>query len=87
MSMTSAALRMARKAASEAASGVATKVTTVRFVDSPGSTSSSLTPATPSISAVMARILSLSRPSLKLGTHSTIFIQGSFRSRLLLYWN
>ena len=74
MSMTSAALAMARNAASRTASGGPMKVTTVRFVEAPGSTSRSFTPATASISAVMARIFSLSRPSLKFGTHSTSFM-------------
>lgn len=41
-------------------------------VASPGSTSSSLTPPEASMAAVICRITALSRPSLKLGTHSMI---------------
>jgi len=76
--MTSAAFRIARNAASPAASGAPMKVTTVRLVDSPGSTSRSFTPGVASISLVIAWILSRSRPSLKFGTHSTSFMGGSF---------
>jgi hypothetical protein len=74
MSMTSAALAMARNAASTTASSVPIRVTTVRLVASPGSTSSSLAPSTVSICEVMASMTSRSRPSLKLGTHSMSFI-------------
>ena len=71
MSMTSAARLMARNAASATAAGEPTKVTTVRLVSAPGSTSSSRTPAVDSITCVIASILSRSRPSEKFGTHST----------------
>ena len=71
MSISSAAFRIARKAASTTASGGPAKVTTVRFVERPGSTSRSLAPSTVSTVPVMAAITAASRPSLKLGTHST----------------
>src|SRR5881396_3145655 len=64
---------MLRKAASTAASGLPTKVTTVRFVLAPGSTSSRETPSADSIAAVICRMTSRSRPSEKLGTHSMSF--------------
>lgn len=72
MSISSAARFTPAKAASTTASGSPTKVTTVRLVASPGSTSSSLTPPEASMAAVICRITALSRPSLKLGTHSMI---------------
>ena len=72
MSISSAALFTPAKAASTTASGEPTNVTTVRLVASPGSTSSSLTPPEDSMADVIWRIIALSRPSLKLGTHSTI---------------
>ena len=53
-------------------SGSPTKVTTVRFVASPGSTSKSLTPLAASITSVICLITSALRPSEKLGTHSII---------------
>ncbi len=70
MSISSAALRMARNAASTTASGGPAKVTTVRLVAWPGSTSSSAAFSVAAISPVMASITARSRPSLKLGTHS-----------------
>src|SRR6266853_4363896 len=64
---------MPRKAASTAASGLPTKFTTVRLVLAPGSTSSRETPSADSIAAVICRMISRSRPSEKLGTHSISF--------------
>ena len=52
MSISSAALRTTRTAASITASGSPAKVITVRFVALPGSTSSRRTPSTVSTSAV-----------------------------------
>ena len=72
MSISSDARFTPAKAASTTSSGAPTKVTTVRFVASPGSTSRTFTPPAPSIASTIRRITSLSRPSLKLGTHSTI---------------
>ena len=72
MSITSPAFLTALKAASTTASGSPTNVTTVRLVASPGSTSNSFTPSLFSITSVICLITVLSRPSLKLGTHSTI---------------
>ena len=72
MSMTCAARAMARNAASSTAAGLPTKVTTVRWVSTPGSTLSSVTPETASMASVICLILARSRPSEKLGTHSTI---------------
>ena len=85
MSISSAARRTPAKAASTTASGEPTKVTTVRLVASPGSTSSSFTPPDCTMAAVIASITVLSRPSLKLGTHSTIrfSISCAFRNSLL----
>ena len=70
MSMDSAAAAMARNAASTTASGAPAKVTTVRLVALPGSTCRSRAPTTDSIRAVIFRMTSRSRPSLKFGTHS-----------------
>src|SRR6266446_4211142 len=53
---------MPRKAASTAALGLPTKVTTVRFVLAPGSTSSRETPSADSIAAVICRMISSCRP-------------------------
>ena len=66
---------MARNAASSTASGEPTNVTTVRFVASPGSTSSSTAPGVAEISAVMESMTFRSRPSLKFGTHSINFMR------------
>src|SRR6185436_14862904 len=71
MSISSAARAMARKAASPMTSGAPTSVTTVRLVSLPGSTSSTATPSTPRAASTMASIFLASRPSEKLGTHST----------------
>ena len=71
MSSTRAAVLTAWKAASTTAAGLPTKVTTVRLVSAPGSTSSRRTPATASMASVIWRIFARSRPSEKLGTHST----------------
>src|SRR6266567_1864604 len=60
-------------AASTATSGSPTKVTTVRFVLAPASTSSNDTPSTDSIASVICRITFWSRPSEKFGTHSISF--------------
>ena len=70
MSISSLAFFIARKAASTTGPGSPTKVTTVRLVALPGSTSSNCTPATLSIAAVICLMIAMSRPSLKLGTHS-----------------
>ena len=70
MSISSAALAMARNAASHTASGSPAIVTTVRFVAAPGSTSSRRTPSTVSTWAVIWSMTARSRPSEKLGTHS-----------------
>ena len=72
MSISSAAFFTPAKAASTTASGEPTNVTTVRLVASPGSTSSTLTPPEVSMADTIRPITALSRPSLKLGTHSTI---------------
>ena len=72
MSISCAAFLTQRKAASTTTDGSPTKVTTVRLVASPGSTSNNLTPLTRSTSSVICLITSLFRPSLKLGTHSMI---------------
>lgn len=72
MSISSAAFFTPAKAASTTASGEPTNVTTVRLVASPGSTSSTLTPPEVSMADTIRSITALSRPSLKLGTHSTI---------------
>jgi len=71
MSISSAAFAIPANAPSTTASGSPTNVTTVRFVVAPGSTSSSLTPSTRAIAAVIASITARSRPSLKFGTHSS----------------
>src|SRR5206468_11415521 len=73
MSINSVAILIARNAAATAASGSPTKVTTVRFVLAPGSTSSNDTPSTDSIASVICRITFCSRPSEKFGTHSISF--------------
>src|SRR5437762_13307108 len=73
MLIISAVFLIARNAASTAASGFPTKVTTVRFVLAPGSTSSNETPSTDSIASVICRITPKSRPSEKFGTHSINF--------------
>ena len=72
MSITSVARLTPATAASITASGSPTKVTTVRFVASPGSTSSNLTPFTASMASVICFTASMLRPSEKLGTHSII---------------
>ena len=69
--MTLAAAAMPRNAASSTLSGSPTKVTTLRLVSAPESTSMSFTPDTDSMASVIWRILARSRPSEKLGTHST----------------
>ena len=69
--MVSAAARPARTAASTTASGDPTKVTTVRLVARPGSTSSRVTSSTDSMASVIRRMTAGSRPSEKLGTHSS----------------
>ena len=76
MSMSSPALRIARNAASQTATGSPTKVTTVRLVALPGSTLSSFTPSTDWISPVIWRMIAGSRPSLKFGTHSSSCLMG-----------
>src|SRR5215510_1599610 len=76
MSINSAAFLIPRNAASTVASGSPTKVTTVRFVLAPGSTSSNETPSTDSIASVICRITLWSRPSEKFGTHSMSFFIG-----------
>src|SRR5947208_1111145 len=76
MSISSAAFLIPRNAASTAASGSPTKVTTVRFVLAPGSTSSNETPSTDSIALVICRITFWSRPSENFGTHSISFFIG-----------
>ena len=82
MSIVSAARFTPRKAASTTSSGDPTNVTTVRLVASPGSTSSSRIPSTDPMASVICRITAASRPSLKLGTHSTIlFIITNFSKR------
>jgi len=48
-----------------------TNVTTVRLVSFPGSTSNSVIPSTALMASVISLILAKSRPSEKLGTHST----------------
>ncbi len=70
MSINSDAFFMAKNAASITASGVPTKVTTVRLVAFPGSTFSSFTPSTVSIESVICLITAISEPSEKFGTHS-----------------
>ena len=72
MSISSVARLIAATAASHTASGSPTKVTTVRFVASPGSTSKSFTPLAASITSVICLMTSALRPSEKLGTHSII---------------
>src|SRR2546421_42756 len=73
MSINSAAFLIPRNAASTAASGFPTKVTTVRFVVAPGSTSSNETPSIDLIAPVICRMILSSRPSEKFGTHSISF--------------
>src|SRR4029079_14065873 len=73
MSISSAAFLIPRNAASTVVSGSPTKVTTVRLVLAPGSTSSNDTPSTNSIASVICRITFWSRPSEKFGTHSISF--------------
>ena len=65
---------MPKNAASITDSGLPTIVTTVRLVSAPGSTSNKVIPETDSIASVISFISAVSRPSLKLGTHSMIFI-------------
>ena len=79
ISINSVAFLIARNAASTAASGLPTNVTTVRFVLAPGSTSNSETPSTDAITSVICRMMFWSRPSEKFGTHSINFCmaQGS----------
>src|SRR5207237_7572199 len=76
ISINSDAFLIARNAASTAASGLPTNVTTVRLVLAPGSTSNSETPSTDSIASVICRITFWSRPSEKFGTHSMSFFIG-----------
>jgi hypothetical protein len=64
---------MAFRAASNAASGFPAKVKTERFVSDPASTDRSLTPSIPVTEAEMASRTFVFLPSLKFGTHSTIF--------------
>src|SRR3972149_1300792 len=71
MSMCSTEARPARTAASTTTSGAPTKVITVRLVDTPGSTSSRVTPSTEVMAAAMASMTLRSLPSEKFGTHST----------------
>ncbi len=73
ISISSAAFLIPRKAASTAASGLPTKVTTVRFVVAPGSTSSSETPSVDLIASLICLMMFSSRPSEKFGTHSISF--------------
>ena len=56
MSISSAALRIARNAASSTTAGSPASVTTVRLVAAPGSTSSRTAPSVSEISLVMASI-------------------------------
>ena len=78
--MSSEAFFTARNAAVHTGSGSPTKVTTVRFVAAPGSTSRSFMPSTDSITSVIYLMTAISRPSLKLGTHSIIcFISLRFK--------
>ena len=73
MSMRALATRAAASAPSTTAAGSPTKVTTVRFVDAPGSTSSSEQPGVARIASAIASMTARSRPSEKFGTHSMIF--------------
>ncbi len=82
MSISSAAFCTARNAASATGSGSPMKVTTVRLVLSPGSTSSSSTPCTASTASVISLMTDMSRPSEKLGTHSMTFFMAYARWRV-----
>ena len=73
ISISSEAFFIELNAAFLTASGEPIKVTTVRFISKPGSTSSSFTPSTFSISSVICFIISDRCPSEKLGTHSISF--------------
>src|SRR5271156_20894 len=70
-SISSAALPTPRSAASATASGSPAMVTTLRLWSASLSRSSRYTPATWRMASTMASILAASRPSEKLGTHST----------------
>ena len=70
MSMSLAAIEIARNAASMTRPGSPTKVTTVLFVALPGSTFNNRIPSTLSIESVICLMIDRSTPSLKLGTHS-----------------
>src|SRR5262245_55344263 len=74
MSMSDAAFLIARNDASSTASGGPIRVITVRLVAAPGSTSRSMAPGVPPISAAIASMTARSRPSLKFGTHSISFM-------------
>ena len=60
---------MPKNAASSTAVGEPTKVTTVRLVSGPGSTSNKVMPPILSMALVITLIFDKSLPSLKLGTH------------------
>src|ERR1700693_1434314 len=74
-SIRSPATRMPAKAASTAVSTGATKVMTERLWDASEETSRTETPSTDAIAVRISSITSGRRPSEKLGTHSTSFIQ------------
>ena len=74
ISMSSPAFLTTLNAASTTARASPTKVTTVRFVASPESTSSSFTSSLLFMTSVIWLMMPISRPSLKFGTHSTIFL-------------
>src|SRR5262249_53547348 len=82
MSIRDAAFSIAAYAARSTPSIVPTKVTTVRLVAAPASTSSSRTPSTARIADSMASRMPRSRPSLKFGTHSTSLIPSPSRKRM-----
>ena len=86
MSMSSAALRMARKAASATASGEPTKVKTVRLVAAPGSTSRRLAPSTPEISAAMASRIARSLALAEIGDALDQLLHAILSSRRGASW-
>src|SRR5215212_852925 len=69
--MRAAASRTARNAASATGAGGPTKVKTVRWWSASECVSSKRTSATPRTASSSAAMVARSRPSLKLGTHST----------------
>src|SRR5712691_11130313 len=81
MSMRACATRAAARAPSTTAAGSPTKVYTVRLVERPGSTSSSVQPRVRRTASPMASMVSRSRPSEKFGTHSTSLFMRSRKAK------